>query len=163
MLELKLKNPESFQFPFQSFATLTRLIQHLKKTDKPIKIMERSLLSARNCFVETLRNKEMLKEGEYYVLQEWYDYIKDFHEIKSDLIIYIQTQPEVLIERINLRARKGENAITLDYLKELHKRHEELFVEKASTLPAKVIVIDGNLSKEEMIEEYKKCEKFIFR
>lgn len=105
----------------------------------------------------------MLKEGEYYVLQEWYDYIKDFHEIKSDLIIYIQTQPEVLIERINLRARKGENAITLDYLKELHKRHEELFVEKASTLPAKVIVIDGNLSKEEMIEEYKKCEKFIFR
>ena len=163
MLELKLKNPEVFQFPFQSYATLTRLIQHLKETDKPVKIMERSLLSARSCFVETLRALEMIKEGEYYVLLEWFDYIKDFHEIKSDLIIYIQTQPEVAMDRINLRSRKGEDAITLDYLKEIHKRHEELFVEKASTLPAKVIVIDGNLSKEEMIEEYKKCEKFILR
>lgn len=163
MLELKLKDPDRFQFPFQSYATLTRLIQHLKETDKPIKIMERSLLTARYCFVETLKDRKMIHDGEYFVLQEWYDFIKDFHDIKSDIIIYLQTDPKIAFERINLRSRKGESAITLDYLKEIHKRHEELFIEKANTLPAKVIVIDGNLSKEEMIEEYKKCEKVIFR
>lgn len=163
MLELKLENPDFFQFPFQSYATLTRLTQHLKETDKPIKIMERSLLSARLCFVETLKKMNLIHEGAYYVLQEWYDYIQEYHEIKCDLIIYIQSQPEIVFDRINQRARKGESAITLEYLKELNKRHEELFIEKTNSLPAKVLVIDGNLSKEEMIEEFKKCEEAIFK
>lgn len=126
--------------------------------------MERSLLSARRCFVETLKDMKLLHEGEYYVLQEWYDYIHEYHhDIKCDLIIYIQTHPEVAFERVNQRSRKGESAITLEYLKELHKRHEELFVEKASTLPAQVIVIDGNLNKDEIIDQYKIAEEAILK
>jgi hypothetical protein len=41
LLELKFNQPELFQFPFQSFATLTRLRQHLQTSEKPIKMMER--------------------------------------------------------------------------------------------------------------------------
>lgn len=125
--------------------------------------MERSILSARKCFVETLKENGTLHEGAYYVLQEWYDYIDEYHKINCDLIIYIQTEPEIAFKRINERSRKGENNITLDYVKAIHKRHEELFVEQASSLPAKVLIIDGNLSKEEVVNEYKKCEEKIFQ
>lgn len=163
MLELKFKDPERFQYPFQSYATLTRLIQHLKRSDKSIKMMERSILSARKCFVETLKEMGKIHEGAYYVLQEWYDYIDKFHKIDLDLIIYIQTEPEVVLKRINERSRKGEHEITIDYLRALHQRHEKLFVEQASTLSAKVLVIDGNLTKEEIVLEYKKCEEEIFQ
>lgn len=55
LLDLKFNEPERFQFPFQTYATLTRLKQHLELTEKPFKMMERSLLTARQCFVENLR------------------------------------------------------------------------------------------------------------
>lgn len=104
-----------------------------------------------------------IHEGCYYVLEEYYDYIDEYHKIDCDLIIYIQTNPEICFERINSRSRKGEDKITLDYLSALHRRHEELYVEKASKLSAKVVVIDGNMCMEEMINEYKKCEEEIFQ
>jgi deoxyadenosine/deoxycytidine kinase len=125
--------------------------------------MERSIYSARNCFVETLKETGKIHEGAYFVLQEWYEYIDEYHKIECDLIIYIQVEPEIAFQRINERSRKGENAITLEYLKALHKRHEQLFVEEASKLQAKVLIIDGNLNKEEIVNEYKKCEGEIFQ
>jgi deoxyadenosine/deoxycytidine kinase len=45
LLDLKFNEPERFQFPFQHYATLTRLQQHLQVTDKPIKMIERSLFT----------------------------------------------------------------------------------------------------------------------
>lgn len=125
--------------------------------------MERSILSARKCFVETLKEMEKIHEGAYYVLQEWYEYINENHHMNCDLIIYIQVEPEIAYQRINERARKGESEIKLEYLKVLHRRHEELFVEFATQLPAKVLLVNGNLSKEEIMKEYKKCEQEIFQ
>lgn len=45
LLDLKFSEPERFQFPFQHYATLTRLQQHLQVSEKPIKMIERSLLT----------------------------------------------------------------------------------------------------------------------
>ena len=143
--------------------TLTRLRQHLKDTAKPIKVMERSLFSARHCFVKAQRMLNLLHEGMYYVLEEWYDYIEEYHKIQCDLIIYIQTDPAIAFKRIQERGRMEENEITLDYLKTIHKLHENLFVEDTSRLPTEdVIVIDGNVNESDLLEEYKKIEKRIF-
>ncbi|KAG5681751.1 hypothetical protein PVAND_011160 [Polypedilum vanderplanki] len=162
LLELKYKNPDFFQFPFQSYATLTRLRQHLQNSNKAIKMMERSLFSARHIFVEAQKNLNLMHEGNYHVLQEWYDYIDEYHKIQTDLFIYIQTDPYVAFKRIQERARKEEKDITFEYLKKIHQLHEELFIERANILPGKVLVIDGNLNQTEMMEEFKKCEYEIF-
>lgn len=47
LLDLKFNEPERFQFPFQHYATLTRLQQHLEVSEKPIKVIERSLLTGK--------------------------------------------------------------------------------------------------------------------
>lgn len=162
-MDLKFKNPDYFNFPFQSMATLTRLRQHLKDTAKPIKVMERSLISARHCFVKAQRMLNLLHEGMFYVLEEWYDYIEEYHKIQCDLIIYIQTEPEVAYKRIKERGRKEEKEITLDYLKTIHKLHENLFIDDPENLlTAEVVVIDGNIDESDLQEEYKKIEKRIF-
>jgi thymidylate kinase len=124
--------------------------------------MERSLLSAKKCFVETLKDLKLLHEGAYYVLQEFYNYIDEYHKIPYDLFVYIQCDPAISFQRTNDRARQEENSISIEYLKEIHKRHEEIFIEKAELLPAKVLVIDGNLSREEMKAEYEKVVAAIF-
>lgn len=41
------KQPDRWAMPFQSYVTLSMLQKHILKTDKPIKLMERSLHSAR--------------------------------------------------------------------------------------------------------------------
>jgi thymidylate kinase len=104
-----------------------------------------------------------MHEANYHVLQEWYDYIDEHHMIKCDLFIYIQTEPEIAFKRMQARAREEESKVTLDYVREIHALHEKVFVERAiNLLPAKVLIIDGNLTQDEMLQEYKKCEAEIF-
>lgn len=41
------KDPAKWAMPFQTYVTLTMLEVHIQPTDKPIKLMERSLYSAK--------------------------------------------------------------------------------------------------------------------
>lgn len=41
------KEPERWAMPFQTYVTLTMLQTHTLQTKKPVKLMERSLFSAR--------------------------------------------------------------------------------------------------------------------
>lgn len=59
LLELMYKEPTKWAFPFHSYVQLTMLQNHLGMTSKnlnqnSINIMERSLYSARYCFVENI-------------------------------------------------------------------------------------------------------------
>ncbi len=40
-------------------------------------------------------------------------------------LVYVDTPPEVCEHRIKLRSRDGEGSISPDYLKNLHKYHEQ--------------------------------------
>lgn len=124
--------------------------------------MERSLISLRHCFVKAQKILNLLHEGMYYVLEEWYDYIDEYHDIKCDLIIYIQTDPEIAFKRVKERGRKEEEELTIDYMKTIHKLHEKVFVEESEKLPADVVIIDGNVVESDLDEQYKKIEERIF-
>ena len=76
------------------------------------------------------------------------EYNSRYNEIKSqitlpDLIVYLQADPETLINRIEGRGREGEDAINLAYLTELHGRYEDFI--KGQTCP--VLTIDANDEK----------------
>ena len=45
---------------------------HVKRTEKRVKMIERSLFSARRCFVENLFRSGKMPSSEYSVLLEWY-------------------------------------------------------------------------------------------
>lgn len=55
--------------PFQNYVTLTMLKLHLQQTEKPVKLMERSMFSARYCFVEKMIADGTLHAGMYHILQ----------------------------------------------------------------------------------------------
>lgn len=161
LLDLKFADPEKFQFPFQTYATLTRLKQHIQPCEKPFKLMERSLLSARRCFVENLHDTGLLHSGMFHVLDEWYNFINEAHPIRCDAIIYLRTTPDVASARVRARARSEEITISEDYLKQLHERHEELFVKSEILSQTPVIIIDANQDLEHIETEYLRCLKEI--
>ena len=74
--------------------------------------MERSLFSARHCFVENLHDSGNMSDAEFSVLCEWFDFLASGQlskiDVGVDLIIYLRTSPEVAYERKKSRARKEE-------------------------------------------------------
>jgi deoxynucleoside kinase len=160
LLDLKFNNPSLFQFPFQSYATLTRLRQHVQASDKAVKIMERSLLTARHCFVENLHDSGALHDGMYEVLNQYYAFINESHPIRCDLIVYLRTSPEVAMSRVQCRARKEEVPLSDEYLVQLHNRHEALLYD-VNKVQIPVITIDASKSIEEMAQEYQRVLELI--
>ena len=75
------------------------LENHLLQTEKPVKLIERSIFSARYCFVENMYRTGKMLGCEYEVLDEWFKFAtKDSAlDLKVDLIIYLKTTPEKVI------------------------------------------------------------------
>lgn len=162
MLDLLYKNPERFAMPFQDYVTLTMLKNHIKETTKPIKMMERSMFSARYCFVEKMLASGTIHESMYMVLQEWYEFLMQQHKIQCDLIVYLRTDPEIAHNRVKLRARDEESCVPIEYLRDLHDLHERWLINDEFHRPAPVFTINADLGLEDIGKEYLKSEKMIF-
>lgn len=57
------------------------------------------------------------------------------------------------------RARKEEDSVPLEYLRQIHEIHEDwLYRQTLFSLPAPVMIIDGDKSLEEMVPQFEKCK-----
>ncbi|XP_015439862.1 PREDICTED: deoxynucleoside kinase isoform X1 [Dufourea novaeangliae] len=162
LLELMYTDPTRYAFLFQSYVQLTMLKLHTHETSFPYKIMERSVYSAR-CFIESMKRSKTLKDIETVILEDWYDWCITNCHIETDLIVYLRTSPEIVYQRMKERARMEENSVSLEYLKQIHDIHEEwLYHQTLFTVPAPVLVLDGNKSLKEMLTEFEHCKNQIF-
>ncbi|CAF1050098.1 unnamed protein product [Brachionus calyciflorus] len=165
LLDLMYKDPTKWSFSFHSYVQMTMLENHLKiqnnlKSDvnNTINIMERSLYSARYCFVENIYNSNFLKPVEYEILDKWFNWMKENHDCELDLIFYLRTDPETCFNRVLKRNRSEEvERISLSYLKNLHDLHEKWLVKSSDELdsvkyykPKKIIVINANQHADEV-------------
>ena len=69
----------------------------------------------KNChviFVDYFHSGKM-PDLEYAVLSEWFDWIVGSQKLPMDLIVYLQTTPETVYDRIKKRCRKEEQTIPL--------------------------------------------------
>ena len=87
------------------------LKNHMLRTNRPVKLMERSLFSAKYCFAENLRRNGLMAESEFQVLSSWFDHLVSCPELDLgvDLIVYLRTKPEIARER--LLSRGVSNAL----------------------------------------------------
>ncbi|PSN31102.1 Deoxynucleoside kinase [Blattella germanica] len=125
---LMYEDPVRWGLTFQSYVQLTMMNFHIIPSPHPLKILERSLFSARYCFVENLARQ-----------------------------VYLHTKPEVVLERIKVRERKEECSVSLEYLQQLHKLHEEWLCNTETP----VIVVDANPGIDEMQGEFSRYKSLI--
>ena len=134
------KDQKRFAFRLQMLAYISRLAllrNAIKKGYKYI-ITERCVGTDRNVFSKMLYDKGDIEHDEYIIYKKW------FNEFISDVpigaIVYIKASPEICLERVNIRAREGEN-IPLEYLKECDKYHDEWI--NSEQIPK--LIIDANI------------------
>ena len=86
----------------------------------------------------------VITAGEFALLDRYFTRMTQ--SIKVDMIVYIRSDPSILMERISLRGRAEEEGLSEEYLEELNRRHEAWLLGQKYPLPAPVVVLDGNLN-----------------
>ena len=121
------ENPAKYSFAFQMMAYISRL-SLLKKcvAENPdaIIITERCLNTDKHVFAKMLYDDGKLEEIEYQIYLKWFNDFIDLISIQKT--VYLKTCPSICHSRINKRQRDGEDNISIDYLENCHKYHEEM-------------------------------------
>ncbi len=124
LLKLMYESPKEHSFSFQSHAIATK-VKQLKEADFVLNIIERSLASQRDIFIPLLSSSGYLTQLQKDIL----DYSISIHSKDSinvpDLIVFLDVEPDVALERIRQRDREAERGVTLQYLKEIRHRYSD--------------------------------------
>uniref|UniRef100_UPI00398F1F2A thymidine kinase 2, mitochondrial n=1 Tax=Pristiophorus japonicus TaxID=55135 RepID=UPI00398F1F2A len=155
LLGLMYKDPSRWAITLQTYVQLTMLQQHTRPQTMPIRMIERSIYSAKYVFVENHYQSAIMPAVDYAVLSEWFDWIVTNTNIPIDLIVYLQTAPETCYQRLKRRCRNEEKVIPLEYLEALHQRYEDWLIRQTSfKVPAPVLVITADDDLQKMLKQY---------
>jgi deoxyguanosine kinase len=147
ILELFYEDQAKYSFVFQIMAYITRLrklLQVLENNSNKIIICERSIYTDKYVFAKMLYQQGHINEIEWQTYNYWFDTFKE--KTKLNMIIYVNTNPEICFERIKKRNRTGESNIPIDYLEHCHRLHNEWLDSNNEEV---IIPFDGNLELKE--------------
>ena len=93
---------------------------------------------------------------EWAIYNDWYNWLMlEFKkDIKADYLIYLRCPPEICEARINRRKRPEEAGIPLEYLRQLHNKHEKL-IEKVD-IPVITIDVSRDIDEPGYFDEINK-------
>merc|ERR1712117_217909 len=167
LLDLLFKDPKRWALAQESYVQLTMLQEHLRRVGIA-KVMERSIHSVRFVFVENLARSGQMQKVEYDILDRWYDFLTEQvpgFDLRTDLTVYLQSKPSVVIDRIRKRGRPEEAHMGIGFLESLNHLHEDWLVHRNTSFPLpsdRVIVIDTTHPLETMKRVYKALAKKIW-
>ena len=143
MLAKFYKDTKKYSFAFQMMAYISRL-SLLKKSlskDYDIIVVERSMYTDKMVFAKMLYDDGNIEEVEYQIYNTWFN--EFIHDLPPIDIIYVSTTPIVAKERVDKRAREGEN-IPIEYLQTCHRYHENWINDDSDTMYRNKLVIEGD-------------------
>lgn len=137
-LEKMYKNPGDYMGLFQDkvvthfyniHESILKEIEAKRPTEKnPLfVVVERSTLDCKKIFIKS--NTRWFTELNLTALEDRCRYLSQFEPWNRATYCLINTPPETCLERTKLRARNGESALRLDYLKEIDRLHTTMFNE----------------------------------
>ena len=127
LLDAFYKDPKRWGFSFEFFSMLTKIkaLLNAANSDKPIIIIERSILS-NQVFMDISKELGKLDKMEYHMLLNTYKFYEKHVYPQLSGIIYLDTPVNECIKRITKRNRGEECTIEKSYLELLRKKFDEL-------------------------------------
>lgn len=127
IIEKFYENQKEWAFSFQMMAYISRIAQLKQSIRKHpqssyIIITERCIETDKNVFAKMLYDADKIHPINYQIYLKWFD--EFVYDIPIQSYIYLKTEPEICLQRIIKRDRKGET-ISLDYLKKCHSYHND--------------------------------------
>jgi len=154
ILHLFYDNKQKYAFTFQMIAGLTiiqNMLKMLKTTKNKYIFLDRSFLTTKYTFEKMLFDEGLISKIEHTAYNLLCNYYEDtIYNNYKHKHIYLKCDPIISLERIKKRNRIEESNITLEYLIELNKYHDEWLLNNKD-----VLVIDCNKDTLNDIEWYK--------
>eukprot|EP00039_Didymoeca_costata_P031341 m.34263 g.34263 ORF g.34263 m.34263 type:complete len:316 (+) comp8695_c0_seq1:103-1050(+) len=153
LLQLFYDKPERWAYTFQTYAFLSRMKSQVRNdmdTSASVTIFERSVFSDRVCFAANCHDSGLLSDIEYTVYCDFHSFlVESLARLEVDGIIYLRSNTETCMKRLEKRNRTEEKTIPKDYLEALEKRHDDWLLHKTVTVPGlspdtPVLVLDTN-------------------
>eukprot|EP00262_Sarcandra_glabra_P011894 TRINITY_DN2942_c1_g4_i1.p1 TRINITY_DN2942_c1_g4~~TRINITY_DN2942_c1_g4_i1.p1 ORF type:complete len:545 (+),score=87.76 TRINITY_DN2942_c1_g4_i1:144-1778(+) len=127
ILDAFYAEPQRYAYTFQNYVFVTRVMQERESSGgiKPLRLMERSVFSDRMVFVRAVHEANWMNEMEISIYDSWFDpVVSCLPGLIPDGFIYLRASPDTCHKRLKLRKRAEEGGVTLDYLRDLHEKHE---------------------------------------
>ncbi len=141
MLDLFYSDTPRWAFTFQICTFVTRAKtwpEILALTNHRKVVLERSIFCDRFVFVENCHRMGLLSPVEYQLYCCLWDFLVVNYCDEPDLILYLRTPAEVCMQRIRDRGRAEESGVTLEYLLQLERLHDDWLLDHP-----RAIVLDG--------------------
>src|SRR3990167_2260813 len=133
LLDKFYKDTPRWAYTFQTYAFVTRVLEHEKfsrKTEKEFMVLERSVYSDRYCFAKNCFEMGTMSALEWHLYKDWFAWLVEQYTPKPHGFIYLKTDAEVCFNRLVKRNRLEESEIPLEYLKMLNNKHNDWLIEK---------------------------------
>lgn len=127
ILDAFYAEPQRYAYTFQNYVFVTRVMQERESSGgiKPLRLMERSVFSDRMVFVRAVHEAKWMNEMEISIYDSWFDpVVSVLPGLIPDGFIYLRASPDTCHKRMMLRKRAEEGGVSLDYLRDLHEKHE---------------------------------------
>ncbi|XP_042486170.1 uncharacterized protein LOC122066435 [Macadamia integrifolia] len=127
ILDAFYAEPQRYAYTFQNYVFVTRVMQERESAGgvKPLRLMERSVFSDRMVFVRAVHEANWMNEMEISIYDSWFDpVVSCLPGLIPDGFIYLRASPDTCHKRMQLRKRTEEGGVSLDYLRDLHEKHE---------------------------------------
>ena len=110
-----------------------------EKSDNVLVLMERSPYFIKNVFIEKAFEDKTITKEQYDILQNLHKKTEGLW--KPNGYIYLNSRPELCLQRILKRGRHSEKNIKLEYVKRIHDLHTEKLTE-ALQKNMNILIID---------------------
>lgn len=168
LLDQFYKDGKRWAYTFQTYAFITRILEQEKfaKINKTgFQFVERSIYSDRYCFGLNCHEMGTMTSLEWSLYKELWEWFGKNHTQAPVGFIYLRVSPEKCFERLKKRNRSEESAVPLQYLTDLHNKHEKWLIDKDGIAPSlknvPVLVLDCSKDFENDVEEQKEYVKKI--
>ncbi len=148
-------------YSFQSYTFLTRMEDVMKKQDKNIRFVERSIYTDKWVFAKSLYETGKMNSLEWNMYCRWFDWLSEecFEKVnRPSGFIYIRANPETSYQRMLKRERSEEKCVPLEYLKVVSDYHDEWL---CNSEQEDVLVIDVDQDFESTPSEWMRVKSLI--
>ena len=134
----------TFTFQVVVLQTCMEALQERPQTEK-FRFSERSIWASKEIFAKQAIEEKKMTPLEIYWYEKFFEWIVKAFPQKPNGLIYVDTTPENCDRRIKLRNRKGEEGITLEYLRKVDVGHNDWFAKwKKDGIKIPIYRIDNN-------------------